>query len=92
MPSLSWLILGRNRLTGTIPPELGGLSSLTLLYLDNNSLTGPIPPELAGLSGLLTLNLSNNELSGPIPPEPMHAILNDDITATYTTTRRPCIT
>ena len=32
-----------NNLTGTIPPELGNLTSLTLLYLPENNLTEAIP-------------------------------------------------
>ena len=40
-----------NRLTGEIPPELGGLSNLTELSLRDNQLTGEIPPELGGLPG-----------------------------------------
>ena len=33
-------------LSGSIPPELGGLANLANLDLGNNNLTGPIPPEL----------------------------------------------
>ena len=57
-----------NNLTGLVPPELGGLSSLNLLDLRANNLTGPIPPELGGLSVLTTLALSSNGLTGPVPP------------------------
>ena len=57
------------RLTGEIPPELGGLSNLTYLYLGDNQLTGEIPPELGGLSNLTGLNLSDNQLTGEIPSE-----------------------
>ena len=57
------------RLTGEIPPELGGLSNLTYLYLGDNQLTGEIPPELGGLSNLTELNLSDNQLTGEIPSE-----------------------
>ena len=49
-------------LTGTIPAELGQLSSLETLNLGNNQLTGTIPAELGQLSSLETLNLGNNQL------------------------------
>ncbi len=61
--------LSRNNLSGPIPPELGGLTSLNTLVLDSNDLTGPIPPELGKLSNLQVLVLGSNDLTGPIPPE-----------------------
>ena len=63
------LNLYRNNLTGPIPPELGGLSSLRLLVLGGNNLTGPIPSELGDLSQLENVYLYSNSLTGPIPPE-----------------------
>ena len=64
------LQLGNNNLTGSIPPELGRLSTLTGLYLNNNNLTGSIPPELGNLSSffLERLWLYDNNLTGSIPP------------------------
>ncbi len=56
-------------LTGPIPAELVGLSSLVSLDLSVNQLTGAISPELGNLSNLQVLNLRNNELAGAIPPE-----------------------
>ena len=59
-----------NQLTGTIPAELGNLSSLTILILQfNRQLTGPIPAELGNLSSLEVLALGANQLTGTIPPE-----------------------
>ena len=63
------LVLANNRLTGSIPPELGSLTALETLGLEGNRLTGPIPGELAGLTNLFSLHLSSNRLSGPIPSE-----------------------
>ena len=61
--------LEHNQLSGSIPPELGGLSSLTWLSLWDNQLSGSIPPELGNLSGLAELHLRANQLSGEIPAE-----------------------
>ena len=58
-----------NQLSGSIPPELGDLTSLENLYLRDNQLSGSIPPELGDLTNLETLDLSDNGLSGSIPPE-----------------------
>ena len=56
-------------LTGTIPSELGSLSSLQNLWLSGNQLTGEIPAELGNLSNLQELKLSDNQLTGEIPAE-----------------------
>ena len=51
------LALDRNNLTGSIPTQLGDLSSLEILRLYQNRLTGSIPPELGNLSNLRHLFL-----------------------------------
>lgn len=56
-------------LTGTIPPEIGDLSSLTLLQFVSNQLTGTIPAELGELSNLEDLALWGNSLTGSIPTD-----------------------
>ena len=61
------LQLFSNKLAGTIPPELGALSSLQRLLLDLNTVDG-IPPELGNLSSLLVLDLGGNQLTS-IPSE-----------------------
>ena len=58
-----------NRLTGRIPPELGGLADLRSLSLHRDRLTGTIPPELGDLANLVSLSLGENDLTGTIPPE-----------------------
>ena len=64
------LYLVRNNLAGSIPPELGQLSSLVSLTLDfNRRVGGSIPPELADLSRLRQLALQGLGLAGRIPPE-----------------------
>ena len=52
------LHLWENNLVGTIPSELGQLSSLTSLELQINKLVGgPIPAELGNLSNLTVLKI-----------------------------------
>ena len=63
------LIITTEGLTGTIPSELGSLSSLEWLWLWTNQLTGGIPKELGSLSNLQSLALGRNQLTGEIPAE-----------------------
>ncbi len=58
-----------NRLTRSIPVELGNLGNLDSLYLGRNQLSGSIPAELGNLSELKRLYLYSNQLSGSIPGE-----------------------
>ena len=61
------LLLQNNKLTGTIPPELGQLTNLRFLDLAHNQLTGMIPPELGQLTNLEVLGLRGNQFTGCIP-------------------------
>lgn len=61
--------LKKNNLTGSIPAELGQLTSLEYLSLDTNNLTENIPVELGNLTSLGYLYLSGNQLTGSIPSE-----------------------
>ena len=69
--------LQENSLSGTIPGDLGNLTSLKWLFLNNhratspttNRLTGTIPPELGQLTNLESLYLGANPLTGDIPSE-----------------------
>ena len=61
--------LPSNRLSGSMPPQIGWLTELTSLSLFVNRLTGPIPPEIGSLRELEHLDLQVNDLTGSIPPE-----------------------
>lgn len=63
------IILKGNNLSGTIPGELGQLTSLKYLQLDTNNLSGSIPIELGQLTNLQYLYLNGNQLTDTIPSE-----------------------
>uniref|UniRef100_A0A6N2LFX1 Leucine-rich repeat-containing N-terminal plant-type domain-containing protein n=1 Tax=Salix viminalis TaxID=40686 RepID=A0A6N2LFX1_SALVM len=44
-----------NRLTGTIPPEIGNITTLEQLVLEDNLLGGSLPPDLGNLTRLRRL-------------------------------------
>jgi len=61
------ILMESNNLTGTIPAELGSLTTLSDLRLNSNNMTGSIPAELGNLAALATLLLDSNALSGFVP-------------------------
>ena len=56
-------------LTGSLPTELGKLTSARSIYLGPNSLSGTTPSQLGQLSKLIFLNLRSNDLSGVVPTQ-----------------------
>ncbi|KAJ4848050.1 hypothetical protein Tsubulata_015832 [Turnera subulata] len=68
--SLQVLHLKSCKIKGSIPGEIGNLSSLTKLTMADNELTGPVPTtigRLKKLQDILRVNLSSNSLSGQLP-------------------------
>ena len=61
--------LSENNLTGTLPTQLGNLTSLSILSLWDNQLTGPIPTEIGNLVDMAYLDLSANQLNGSLPSQ-----------------------
>jgi Leucine-rich repeat (LRR) protein len=66
---LEWLGLRSNMLVGSIPRNIGSLSSLFIMSLSSNSLTGNIPPTFSNITRLEYIYLDNNQLEGSIPEE-----------------------
>jgi hypothetical protein len=66
MTFLSVVWLHGNKFTGTIPSNIGNITSLQELNLNGNQLVGLIPNSLANME-LKSLDLNNNMFMGPIP-------------------------
>ncbi|XP_062180849.1 leucine-rich repeat receptor-like serine/threonine-protein kinase RGI4 [Phragmites australis] len=65
--SLQYLDLSYNVIGGTLPSDIGMLTSLTKLILSGNRLSGPLPPEIGSCSWLQLLDVGGNSLYGEIP-------------------------
>ncbi|MED6194440.1 hypothetical protein PIB30_028600 [Stylosanthes scabra] len=66
---MSGIDLSDNRLNGTIPSELGNLTTIRALNLSHNNLRGKIPTTFSSLAQIESLDLSFNNLGGNIPPQ-----------------------
>ena len=58
-----------NRISGSIPRELGQLQQLHGLFLGKNEITGTIPAELSNLTNLQYMHFAENNIEGSIPKE-----------------------
>jgi len=56
-----------NGMKGSIPTEMGLLTSMKILQLDANELTSTIPFQFSALKNLEGIHMSHNELTGPVP-------------------------
>ena len=61
------LNISNMQLVGTIPPEIGNLSSLISLDINENSFHGPIPASLFNISSIQVINLGGNAVSSKLP-------------------------
>ena len=57
--------MGRNSLSGPIPPELGNLTNLRHLNLADSELVGPIPQSFQQISELEGLGIGGSRLCVP---------------------------
>ena len=67
LTELTYLSLGQNSLTGTLPEALCDLTEMTYLSLGQNSLHGTLPTCLGTLAKLEYLYLNTNSLTGTLP-------------------------
>ncbi|KAI9083481.1 hypothetical protein K1719_034423 [Acacia pycnantha] len=61
------LSLAGNRITGSIPTQLGEIATMKDLVLEDNQFGGPLPHSLGNLSNLRRIRLSANNFTGTIP-------------------------
>ncbi|KAG8067603.1 hypothetical protein GUJ93_ZPchr0005g14280 [Zizania palustris] len=72
LQNLTYLVnldMGRNYLTGAIPPFIGTFSQMQYLSLGSSALSGPLPKELGNLTNLISLGLSMSNFTGELPEE-----------------------
>jgi Leucine-rich repeat (LRR) protein len=69
LSNLTYLnLLGNNNtFVGSLPREIGNISTLESLFLFSNFLTGEIPKEIGKLKRLNTIYRYDNQMSGFIP-------------------------
>uniref|UniRef100_A0A0E0FP81 non-specific serine/threonine protein kinase n=1 Tax=Oryza nivara TaxID=4536 RepID=A0A0E0FP81_ORYNI len=66
LPNLRYFDMGVSGLQGSIPDEVGNMTSIIMLHLHDNKLTGTIPATFRNLCKLEELWLSTNNINGPV--------------------------
>ncbi|XP_068666649.1 probable leucine-rich repeat receptor-like serine/threonine-protein kinase At3g14840 [Aristolochia californica] len=66
LPLVNISLVG-NRLSGSLPKQIGNISTLRNLILESNRLSGPLPPELGNLVNIERILLSSNKFTGELP-------------------------
>lgn len=64
--SLVSLSIRDNKISGSLPRDIGNLVNLQYLSLANNSLTGSLPSSFSKLKNLRRLTVDNNKLIGSL--------------------------
>ncbi len=67
--NVSDINMSGNNLNGSLPAEIGDLTSMGYMDVGGNLLSGSIPAEIGALTNLQILYLNDNQLTGSIPPE-----------------------
>ncbi|NOS94632.1 MAG: hypothetical protein HOP30_22195, partial [Cyclobacteriaceae bacterium] len=68
LPNLKILNLNVNKLSGTLPSNMGSAIALTSLGISSNAnITGPLPTSIGSLVNLTLLQIENTQVSGSIP-------------------------
>ncbi|XP_030526266.1 putative receptor-like protein kinase At3g47110 [Rhodamnia argentea] len=65
--NLNYLLMGANRISGSIPNDIQKLENLILISMEENLFTGQIPASIGLMKNLQVLSIFGNKFSGEIP-------------------------
>jgi Leucine-rich repeat (LRR) protein len=66
-PKIRMLQMSQNKLSGSLPANLGQFTQLTNLSIDNNQFSGPLPSSMSALTNMLIFNCYKNSFTGALP-------------------------
>src|ERR1044071_3291811 len=69
LAKLEYINLSRNFLSGPVPANIGGLTSLVDALFGGNNFTGPLPREIGNWKKAWYVDFSDNLIDGSIPTE-----------------------